>query len=152
MINRMNKKYMSFNKKCYAFDMEKVMAFCSTSTNGEKNIETAITYVYDNSIDDNDGIVHEKTIFNPVTKTTVTINKPMSKEVRETKTNCNNNFSNIRYDFVKLLISTIIEMRLYNDGTVMMPEDESDLSLGQKLCFNTLIKENLLVEIKNENA
>lgn len=148
----MNSKYISFNHKYYAFDMEKVISFCSMSTNGEKNIETTITHVYDDSIDNNDGITHEKTIFNPVTKTAITINKPISKEVREVKSNCNGNFNNIRYDFIKTIINTIIDTQVYNDGTLVIQEDENDLSLGQKLCFNTLIKENLLVEIKNENA
>lgn len=148
----MNKKYISFNHKYYAFDMERVMAFCSASTNEEKNIETTITHVYDDSINDNDGISREKTIFNPVTKTAITVNKPISKEVREVKSNCNGNFNSIRYDFIKLIINTIIETQVYNDGTLVIQEDETDLSLGQKLCFNTLIKENLLVEIKNENA
>jgi hypothetical protein len=60
----------------------------------------------------------------------------VSKMVREIKTPADSQTDNIRYDFIKMMIGQIIS------------SEENVLDFGTEICFNTLIKKGILVELK----
>ena len=108
------------NKK-YAIDMSKLMAWVSETPSSEKNITTLITETFPLQTDDGDDIA--------------------SKEISESKTTLNEVMNNIRYDFAKQLFTPLIA---YSENHITT---SVDLTFAQKLCFNTLLKEGIIIEI-----
>ena len=63
----------------------------------------------------------------------------LNKMVREIKSNNDAQIDNIKYDLIKMFISVILNSE---DIT-----DIESLDFSESLCFNTLLKEGLLIEI-----
>ena len=63
---------------------------------------------------------------------------PVNKMVREIKSPSDPQTDNIRYDFIKFLISEIIDTKY------------EDFDFGSNIVFNTLIKKGILVKVKTE--
>lgn len=112
------------NGKGFAIDMSKLMAWVSKTPSSEKNVTTLITETFPMQTDDEENF------------------DVASKEISESKTTLNEVMNNIRYDFAKQLISPLIS---YIDMDIKSYED---LTFAQKLCFNTLLKEGIIIEIK----
>lgn len=140
----MDENFIDFCGKYYAIDMNKFMAFCASSTNCEKDSQTTITQIYANQNNDEDDMPVSVSFTDGMTQ----YNGPLSKEIREIKSNCNENFNNIRYDFAKNLLSTLISPYYTRDGELLLQNSEEELCLGQKICFNTLLQQGILIEVK----
>ena len=81
--------------------------------------------------------------------TITTLNYPLSdediieKEVSESKATLNDTMNNIRYDLIRNLINTLFTT--YND---IVTYSLKDLTIGQKIAFNTLFAKNIIKEVK----
>lgn len=136
-------EYFEFNGHYYAIDMDKFMEFISEIKSNEKDNSTTITQVFadnDYIADDDDNVVVRK-------PEAISSFKAISKEITENKNNMNPIFSNIRYDFIKILLSTLVSPFYNQDGSFVIAENEDDLFLGQKLAFNTLLNKGIIFEI-----
>lgn len=147
----MNHSHAEFNGKTYAFDLEKIIKFCSSLTNNEKNSETTITHLYSDNQNDDPGNILKKMPISQIDNLEISVCEPTSKEIREIKANCNDNFNSIRYDLVRGIILPLLKTNYDKDGLPIIPEYESDFTFEQKICFNTLLKYGMLTEINCEN-
>ncbi len=113
--------------KCYAIDITRLMQIVTKTPQNEKNILTSLTQVYPlSTTDDND-------------EEEIDINGIASKEIIETKSTLNETMNNIRYDFLKMILTPLLNI----EGTV---SDLRELTFSQKLSFNTLINEGIIIE------
>lgn len=132
-------EYFEFNGRYYAIDMDKFIEFVSESKNNEKDNSTVITQVFaDNDYEDEEIQPKEQSL---------TAFKAVSKEITENKSNTNPVFNNIRYDFAKILLSTLVSPFYNQDGSFVIASTEEDLFLGQKIAFNTLLNRGIIFEI-----
>lgn len=132
-------EYFEFNGRYYAIDMDKFIEFVAESKNNEKDNSTVITQVFaDNEYEDEEIQPKEQSL---------TAFKAVSKEITENKSNTNPVFNNIRYDFAKILLSTLVSPFYNQDGSFVIASTEEDLFLGQKIAFNTLLNKGIIFEI-----
>lgn len=132
-------EYFEFNGRYYAIDMDKFIEFVAESKNNEKDNSTVITQVFaDNEYEDEEIQPKEQSL---------TSFKAVSKEITENKSNTNPVFNNIRYDFAKILLSTLVSPFYNQDGSFVIASTEEDLFLGQKIAFNTLLNKGIIFEI-----
>lgn len=143
----MVKELIQFNGKKYAFNMDKIINFVSNLTNNEKSIETSITHTYANVNIPQDGEKNPDASLFP--NYDIMKNGPITKEIRESKSNCNDNFNGIRYDLAKTLIGILIEPLYDRNGDLIIQDKTDSLTLGQTLCFNTLAINNIIYEIND---
>lgn len=137
--------FFEFNGLYYAIDMEKLMEFVSSSTANEKDNSTTITQLFaDTSDEDEDYMPVKKS----KDKQMGNVLKAVSKEITENKANVNPIFNNLRYDIAKTLLSTLINPYYNADGTFVIPKEDDDLFLGQRIAFNTLLNSGIIYEIK----
>lgn len=118
--------------KYYFIDMDKVMSWVSETPNSERNISTMTTLSY-------------PIVGNDESEITTSV---VEKEVSESKNSLNETFNNMRYDFLRILLNTILTP--YTDAMgKIYPMRFEDLTLGQRLAFNTLIKRDIIREVTN---
>ena len=113
--------------KYYVIDMDKMMAWVVETPASEKNINTITTMSYPITNDDDEEEIVEK-------------------EVSENKSTLNETMNNVRYDFIRILLNTILTTFTNNMNQIITLTPE-DLSFGQKLAFNTLINKNIIKEV-----
>ena len=70
------------------------------------------------------------------------------KEIVESKGSVNETMSNVRYDFVKYLVSCLLSNKYDLDNSPMSIMHLDELSFAQGLCLNTLIEYKILSEIE----
>lgn len=104
----------------YKIDIDALMAWVSETPSSEKNISTITTLNYPLSDED-----------------------IIEKEVSESKATLNDTMNNIRYDLIRNLINTLFTT--YND---VVTYSLKDLTVGQKIAFNTLFAKNIIKEVK----
>lgn len=109
----------------YVIDISKLMLIVSKTPQNEKNIVTSLTQVYPLQTDDNDEDIN--------------ITDIASKEIVETKSILNDTMNNIRYDFLKMLLTIALSI----DSNI---NSLDDLSFSQKLTLNTLLNEGIIIE------
>ena len=114
----MNGNYFEFNNSCYVIDMEKFMEFVSTNTSNEKDTNTTITQVFADTSLDDESEIN------------------------------NDTFNNIRYDFARILLNTVISPYYNPDGSFNIPQNEEEMFLGMKIAFNTLLHHGIICEVK----
>ena len=114
--------------KFYIIDMDKLMAWVAETPSSEKNINTITTMTYPITNDDEEEIVE--------------------KEISETKSTLNDAMNNIRYDFVRILINTILTT-FTTDLNQILSYDLKTMSFSQKLAFNTLLHKKIIIEVTN---
>lgn len=133
--------YFEFNDTIYAIDMEKFIHFVSTCSDKEKDTNTTITQIFsDTSNSDEDDIITKDISNNNF--------RVVSKEISETRANNNAVFNNVRYDFIRILLNTIINPYYNPDGSMIIANNENEMFLGQKIAFNTLLHNGIIFEIK----
>lgn len=64
---------------------------------------------------------------------------PISKLVREIKGPADSQIDNLRYDFLKMLIASVISY------------EEEAIDFGTAICINSLVNSGILVEIENND-
>ena len=104
----------------YKIDIDVLMDLVAETTSCEKNISTITTLNY------------------PLTDEDI-----IEKEVSESKATLNDTMNNIRYDLIRNLINTLFTT--YNDVVTFSLKD---LTVGQKIAFNTLFAKNIIKEVK----
>ena len=104
----------------YKIDIDVLMAWVAETPSCEKNISTITTLNYPLSDED-----------------------IIEKEVSESKATLNDTMNNIRYDLIRNLINTLFTT--YND---VVTYSLKDLTVGQKIAFNTLFAKNIIKEVK----
>lgn len=104
----------------YKIDIDVLMAWVAETPSCEKNISTITTLNYPLSDED-----------------------IIEKEVSESKATLNDTMNNIRYDLIRNLINTLFTT--YND---IVTYSLKDLTIGQKIAFNTLFAKNIIKEVK----
>jgi len=119
-----DKYSLTFCGKHYRLNLEKINKFCLVS-GGKANNEQEITEAYET--DENGEF------------------RLSSKINREITTAGNSQDDMIVYDFVKLLVTKLL------DNTANTRDNENDVDFGFALAFNTLLSEGMLEEITNEN-
>lgn len=121
LFNNNETKYISFNKKKYALNLEKLKEVCLSSSSESGSREMEITQVYE-----------------PDSTGDFTI---ASRVEHETKANKSPQNDMIIYDIVKLLILSLLE----NNNT----EDVFQYDFSTAIAVNTLLSWGILEE-KNE--
>lgn len=111
---------ITLNDKTYAFSLNKILDFCQS---GEKSRETEIIDTYE--MDEHN------------------TPKAVNKQTREVKNNQPTQNENIRYDLIKMLITTLLE----NNNAAGNEIDMEPFDLGTSLAFNTLLSDNFIYEI-----
>ena len=104
----------------YKIDIDVLIAWVAETPSCEKNISTITTLNYPLSDED-----------------------IIEKEVSESKATLNDTMNNIRYDLIRNLINTLFTT--YND---VVTYSLKDLTVGQKIAFNTLFAKNIIKEVK----
>lgn len=112
--------------KYYVIDMDKMMAWVSETPSTEKNINIITTMTYPITNDDEEEIVE--------------------KEVSENKSSLNEIMNNVRYDFIRSMISTLFST-FTNDMGEIVTTSLNGLSFGQKIAFNTLYYKKIIIEV-----
>lgn len=120
--------------KYLAIDMEAYMAFISKSPSQEKPVSTNISQYYDKGTSE-DGTTPNKAKGEPL--------EVQSKEVAETKSNINETFVNIRYDFIRQLLNTLLTPFYDGNGELL-----DTPTYGQNLALTTLLREGIIVELE----
>lgn len=114
--------------KFYRIDMDAVMKWVSETPSSEKNINTITTLTY------------------PM----IEGEEVVEKEITENKSTLNDIMNNVRYDFFRILLNTLF-MPLTNEINQMVTFSLADMSIGQKLAFNTLLAKHIITEVTNFN-
>lgn len=118
----LNEKYsLTFNNKYYRLNVKNINTFCLVSS-GKSGNEGEITEAYET--DDNGEF------------------RMTSRINREVKTAGNSQDDMIVYDFIKGLVTRLLEANIKTFNT------ENDADFGFALAFNTLVSEGMLEEIK----
>ena len=113
--------------KHYKIDMDALMSWVSETPVTEKNINTITTLSY------------------PITEEDM-----VEKEITENKSTLNDVFNNVRYDFVRSLINTLLTITVDGMGNVFGTRIE-DFTFGQILAFNTLLAKKIIIEETDYN-
>lgn len=119
---------ISIDGKFYKIDMDAVMKWVSESPTSERNINTTTTITYP-MIEGEDVV---------------------EKEISENKSSINDVMSNVRYDFIRILINTLFTT-FTNEINQVISFSLKDLSFAQKIAFNTLIAKNIIIEVTDLN-
>ena len=111
--------------KYYKIDMDAVMKWITENPSSERNINVTTTLTY------------------PV----IDGNEVIEKEISENKSTLNDVMCNVRYDFIRTMLNTLL-MTFTNDLNQAITLSFSDLSFSQKLVFNTLLVKGIIQEVK----
>ena len=121
--------YLEFDGKYYAFSLEKMMEFIFKTDENEK--ESIITQNYGILEDNNLGL--------------------MSKEVSEKTYSISDTKSNYRYNIITSMINLITVPITDGSGTALLTNSSSEMYLGQRIAFNTLLENEIIYEIDFDN-
>lgn len=116
------------NTPNYCIDMDKFMEFVTKYS--VKNSDTAISQIYSVDETEENG---ELTM--------------ISKDVSESKSNYSDTLYNIRYDFIRQLLSTITNIVPYENGIAKNITNLDEMSFAQRLCFNTLLSKSIIKDM-----
>lgn len=110
----------------FKIDLDALINWVTETPSSERNISTTttITYAVTDAITDDTDIAE--------------------KEISENKTTLNDTMNNIRYDLIRNLLNAL----LITEGDDLI--NLSNLTLGQKLVFNSLLAKNIITEIVNQ--
>lgn len=115
---------LNIENKEYYLDIDKMMKWVATTPSSEKNIDITIT--------------HTSPVF---TENAEEIEGSSVKEITESKSTLNESMNHIRYDFMKLILSTMLGHYTDDAGILVVTPQ-------QRICLNTLKNKNILVEVK----
>ena len=117
--------YYQIDGKLYYFNLDSVFALTSETPVSEKVVNTTITQYYDEEEHSNNG-----------------------KEIVESRSSLNEVMNNVRYDFIKYLISCLLSNKYDSEGSPVSIMHLNELTFAQGLCLNTLIEYKILSEVE----
>lgn len=113
-------------------DMDKFMEFvCNINV---KNSDTSISQVWQASEDED---CDELTM--------------ISKDVAETKSNYSDTLYNIRYDFARNMLNSVIQSTPDENGLIKNITNTNEMNFGQILCLNSLISQGIIKDYNYNN-
>lgn len=113
-------------------DMDKFMEFvCNINV---KNSDTSISQVWQASEDED---CDELTM--------------ISKDVAETKSNYSDTLYNIRYDFARNMLNSVIQATPDENGLIKNITNTNEMNFGQILCLNSLISQGIIKDYNYNN-
>ncbi len=115
--------------KKYALSFDKFFELVTKRNSNERNTDCTITEIWQPEPDNNEL-------------------KLEHKEIIDNKYDINNNLCGVRYDFLSGSINEILRSAITPDGKCLI--DESQLSFGQRIIFNTFLNEGVIYEIKED--
>lgn len=127
----MNGNYLSISGKYYAIDLNKIIEFIGNSTTTVQNIHQVYGYGDESDIENGEM-------------------KLVNKEISESKENVNEVVISNRYNLITTLLNLILIPISDANGDLVLTENLSNMHIGQKLSFNTLIDMGILYEIEFE--
>lgn len=128
--------------KYYTFDFDKVIEFVMTNSNNEKGSQQTILQQYG---------YPRNNIGEPMTdREFILLTKEIS-EVKQTYVDIN---QNLKYDMCKTMITFLMDISQSRiiDGVATKNVSLKDLSFGQIVVFNTLIKYGILKETEKTDT
>lgn len=140
----MSNNYKDIDGTVYSINLEKFMEFVYSITPDEKDSTTNITQIFAVESELGESVtseIHNENISD------LSQLKPVSKEIEENKANNNTAFNNIRYDLLRILLNIVINPYYNPDGSLIVNDE---MFLGQKIAFNTLLNNGILVELGNK--
>lgn len=140
----MSSNYKDIDGTVYSINLEKFMEFVYSITPDEKDSTTNITQIFAVESELGESVtseIHNENISD------LSQLKPVSKEIEENKANNNTAFNNIRYDLLRILLNIVINPYYNPDGSLIVNDE---MFLGQKIAFNTLLNNGILVELGNK--
>lgn len=140
----MSSNYKDIDGTVYSINLEKFMEFVYSITPDEKDSTTNITQIF--AVESELGESATSEIHNENISDLSQL-KPVSKEIEENKANNNTAFNNIRYDLLRILLNIVINPYYNPDGSLIVNDE---MFLGQKIAFNTLLNNGILVELGNK--
>lgn len=140
----MSNNYIDIDGTVYSINLEKFMEFVYSITPDEKDSTTNITQIF--SVETELGENSSSELHNENISDLSQL-KPVSKEIEENKSNNNTAFNNIRYDLLRILLNIVINPYYNSDGSLIV---NNEMFLGQKIAFNTLLNNGILVELGNK--
>lgn len=132
--------YYKINDKLYYINVENLFKMVGELPLKEKLVNTTITQYYGNDDDDtieDDDFIEIRQING-------------GKEIVETKSNANETMSSVRYDFMRGLINTLFDTRYSSNGVPVSVDDITELTMAQRIAFNTLIEYKILMEVDTD--
>ena len=121
----MKKMGTKSNRKRYVINFEKFFEMITKRNQNEKNNDSTITEIWQPDPTNNEL-------------------KLMNKEMVDNKYDTNNNLCNLRYEFINNLINQVLSVYATPDGEII--NDEEMLSFGQKIIFESFLKEGVIYE------
>lgn len=114
------------NQKRYALNLERFFELITKKTNNEKNADFTVTEIWQPDTDNDLRIVN--------------------KEIVDNRYDKDPNMCNARYDFLNNLINQVLSVYQTPDGKTFLSEKQ--MSFGQRIIFDTFLKEGVIYEIK----
>lgn len=122
-----------FNDKTYAFDLDRLMEWIGSPVEGNSDqLQTTVTEVWakpDEEIDENGEINNDLDL--------------VTREMTDVKSD--SSLSNAKFEMMRNLLDVILNINYTPDGNLKTQET---LTLSETLCLNTLIKEQIIYEIE----
>ena len=116
------------SKKKYLINFDKFFEMITKKNQNEKNNDSTITEIWQ---PDTNGDL-----------------KMMNKEMVDNKFDTNNQLCSLRYDFINGLINQVLSV--YSTPNEELFKDLEQMSFGQKIIFDTFLKEGVFYEIEEE--
>jgi len=128
--------------KYYTFDFDKVLEFVMNNSNGEKGSQQTILQQYG---------YPRNNMGEPMTDREFIL---LAKEVSEVKQTYVDINQNLKYDMCKTMITFLMDVSQSRiiDGVATKNVSLKDLSFGQIVVFNTLIKYGILKETEKPDT
>lgn len=128
----MTTNYLSINDKYYAVDVNKIFEFIDGVGSTVQNIHQ----VYGISSDEKE---KNDTL------------QLITKEISESKEDVNDIISTNRYNLIITFLNLILMPISDANGDIVVTRDFSNMHIGQKLSFNTLLEMGIIYEIEFED-
>lgn len=114
------------NEKRYIINFDKFFDLITKKNQNEKNNEATITEIWQ---PDGNGDL-----------------QMVNKEMVDNKYDINNHLCGLRYDFINGLINQVLSVYSTDEGETF--KNESQMSFGQKIIFDTFVNEGVIYELK----
>ena len=118
---------LRINNVCYAININRLIEWMDETDNGTKAVQTSVTEVWAKPTDEDEKL------------------SLVSKEL--TDVNSDGQIATSRHDVIMSIFDVVTGIGYQPDGTL---KSLDDMTIGEKLCFNTLILNEVIYEINTD--
>lgn len=120
-------KVFKVGETAYAINLNKLIEWVTSNSDDEnKSVQSSVTEVWSQADEEDETL------------------SLMSKELTDVRSE-DNSLASVKYDIMKEMLSVIYEINYSPDGT--STKTETDLTISESLCFNTLLMQGIIYEI-----